>query len=38
LLVGDIVSLKAGDAIQADSIMISGYEAKCDESQVTGEC
>lgn len=29
---GDIISLKAGDAVPADSILIQGYEVLCDES------
>ena len=37
LLVGDVVALDTGDQIPADGLFISGFELKCDESQMTGE-
>jgi Ca2+ transporting ATPase len=37
LLVGDIVALDTGDQIPADGLFVSGFELKCDESQMTGE-
>ena len=37
VVVGDIVSLKAGDFIPADIRLISSNNLKCDESSLTGE-
>lgn len=37
IVVGDIVSLKAGDYIPADIRIISSNNFKCDESSLTGE-
>lgn len=38
IVVGDIISLKAGDFIPADIRLISSNNLKCDESSLTGEC
>ena len=37
VVVGDIISLKAGDFIPADIRIISSNKFKCDESSLTGE-
>ena len=37
IVVGDIISLKAGDYIPADIRIISSNNLKCDESSLTGE-
>jgi len=37
LLVGDLVSLSAGNRIPADGILVSHTPVKCDEASVTGE-
>ena len=34
---GDIVLLQAGDAMEADGVLLEGFEIDLDESAVTGE-
>jgi magnesium-transporting ATPase (P-type) len=37
LLVGDVVEIAAGDVLPADSVLISGFGLRLDESHLTGE-
>ena len=36
VLVGDVVSLKSGDRIPADGLLIRGNELRSDQSSLTG--
>jgi len=35
--VGDVVLVQAGDAMEADGVLLEGFEVDLDESAVTGE-
>lgn len=37
LVPGDIISLRTGETIPADAMLLAGYNISCDESSLTGE-
>lgn len=37
VVVGDVVRIKVGDILEADGVLLRGFDVECDESALTGE-